>query len=94
MLYNIIVIIASLIAGVFLGRIANRLFNKEIMTINPMICTIVGMIGGGLGSWIFSTLPLNLGMSGYLYQFAAGIGLAILLLLFLIPFRDKSEGDI
>ena len=92
---KIIIIIASLIIGAFIGRIANMLYNKDGLTINPVICTLVGVLGGGLGSWLFSSLPLTFqsGWQLYGFQIAAGIVLAVLLLLMLLPFRDKSESE-
>ena len=81
-----------------MGRIANMLYNKEAFTINPLICTVMGLIGGGLGSWVFSALPLGGSLLGgglmyYSLQLASGIVLSALLLLMLLPFREKPEQD-
>lgn len=90
-MYKIIGIVVSVILGAFAGRIACNIMNKEKFTINPMICTIVGIVGGGLGSWLVSAFGFGGGLKSMLLQIAAGVGFAIFLLLFASLARDKDE---
>lgn len=90
--YYIIGIVASLIIGAFLGRIACNLMNRNEFTIYPIICTIVGLVGGGLGGWLGKVFPFSQDpIITLLIQLAFGIGVAIFLLVFLYFVRGKNE---
>ena len=86
-----IAIIVSLILGAFAGRIACGIMNKERFTINPVICTIVGVLGGGLGSWLVGSFGFGSTLKTLLIQLVCGIGFAVLLLFFLFLVRDRRE---
>lgn len=90
-MFKIIGIVVSLILGAFVGRIACNIMNKEKFTINPMICTIVGIVGGALGSWLVSAFGLVGGFKLVLLQLVSGIAFAAFLLLFASFARDKEE---
>ena len=90
---SIIAIFVSAFLGAFAGRIACNLMNKNEFTINPILCTIAGIVGGAIGSWVVHSLFGGDGsIKVVLAQLVAGVGCAILLLLLLSFFRDK-EGD-
>lgn len=90
-MFNIIGIIASLILGAFVGRIACNLMNKNQFAVNPMICTIFGVIGGALGSWLAGSIGIGGGLKLLALQIAAGMGVAFILLVFVYLARDKKE---
>ena len=80
---NFVGIALAFILGIFMGRLADRLFNKK-MTLNPTIFAIVGAIGGALGAFIagrfasgsFKTVLLQMGVGIVI----AGILLVVVLL--------------
>lgn len=88
---KIIGIIASLIVGAFAGRIYCNIMNRDRFTIHPTLCLICGLIGGGLGSWLISTLTYGTGVKTMLLEIAAGLGFACLLFVFLLFVREKEE---
>lgn len=90
-MFKIIGIAVSLILGAFAGRIACNIMNREEFTINPMICTIVGIVGGVLGSWLVGAFGFGGGIKSMLLQIAAGVGFAIFLLLFASLARNKEQ---
>ena len=90
---NIIVILVSMILGAIVGRIACNIMNKKAFTINPVLCTIAGIAGGGIGSWVFYTLRFGDDIKVLALQLAAGVGCAILLLILLAFFRDRDDDE-
>lgn len=93
-MYKIIGIIAALIFGAFAGRIASNIMNKDELTINPIVCTIVGVIGGGLGGWMggeFTNFFAFGGIETFLVQIGFGIVLATFLQIFLSFVREKKQ---
>lgn len=86
-------IVASLILGAFAGRIFCNLMNRDEFTIHPTLCLICGLIGGGLGSWLVSTLSFGGGWKTMLLQIAAGVGFACVLFVFLFFVRTKNEDE-
>jgi uncharacterized membrane protein YeaQ/YmgE (transglycosylase-associated protein family) len=88
---KIIGIIASLIVGAFAGRIYCNIMNRDRFTIHPTLCLICGLIGGGLGSWLVSTLTYGVGVKTMLLEIAAGLGFACILFVFLLFVREKEE---
>ena len=90
-MFKIIGIVVSLILGAFVGRIACNIMNREKFTINQMICTIVGIVGGALGSWLVGAFGFGGGFKSLLLQIASGVAFAAFLLLFASFARDKDE---
>ena len=90
-MFKIIGIIASLILGAFTGRVVCNFANRKQFTVNPMICTIVGVIGGALGSWLAGNLGVGSGLKLIALQLIVGVGLAFILLAFVLFARDRKE---
>lgn len=90
-MFVIIGIVASVILGAFVGRIACNLMNKNQFTVNPLICTLVGIIGGGLGGWLMGNVGINGGLKLVLLQLVAGVALTGILMIFVLFARDKKE---
>ena len=90
---KIIGIVASVILGAFAGRIYCNLMNRERFTIHPTLCLICGLLGGGLGSWVVSTLSFGGSLKTMLLEIAAGLGFACLLFVFLLFVRERREDD-
>ena len=90
---KIIGIVASLILGAFAGRIYCNLMNRDRFTIHPTLCLICGLLGGGLGSWIVSTLIFGGGWKTLLLEIAAGLGFACVLFVFLLFVRERPQDN-
>lgn len=90
-MFKIIGIVAATILGAFAGRIACIIMNREEFTVNPMICTIIGIVGGALGGWLVSAFGFEGGVMSMLLQIAAGVGFAVLFLLIVAIARDKKQ---
>ena len=92
-MYKIIGIVAALILGAYAGRIYCKLMNRNRFTIHPILCLICGLIGGGLGSWVVSTLSFGGGWKTLLLEIAAGLGFACVLFVFLLFVRERNEEE-
>ena len=90
---KIIGIVASLILGAFAGRIYCNLLNKDRFTIHPTLCLICGLLGGGLGSWLVSTLSFGGGVKTMLLEIVGGLGFACVLFVFLLFVRERPENE-
>ena len=90
---NIIAIFVSIILGAIAGRIACNIMNRNAFVINPALCTIAGIVGGAIGSWVFMSLGFGASVKSLVFQVASGIGLAILLLILVWFFRDREDED-
>lgn len=93
---KIIGIVAAVILGAFVGRIASNLMNKDEITINPVVCLIVGIVGGGLGGWLGSLFALIVDRfyELLLLQIGTGVVLTAFLLLLLFLLRERREDPI
>ena len=92
-MFKIIGLIASLIIGAFAGRIYCNIVNKDELTIHPTLCLICGLIGGGLGSWLVSSLIYGSGIKMMLLEIGAGLGFACVLFVFLLFVRERKEEE-
>ena len=82
-MFKIIGIVAALILGGFAGRIYGNFMNRDSYTIHPTLCMICGLIGGGLGAWLVSTISLGGGLKTMLLEIASGLGFACVLCIIL-----------
>lgn len=80
-------ILVSIVIGALAGFLAGRIMNKSM---NFIVCVIVGIIGAAFGSWMFSTLGLNVS-SRFWAQLLVGTVGAVVLLFILSLFRNKYE---
>lgn len=80
-------ILLSIVVGALAGFIAGRIMNKSM---NLIVCIIVGIIGAAFGSWMFSTLGLNVSARFWAQLLVGTVG-AVVLLFILSLFRNKYE---
>lgn len=80
-------ILLSIVVGALAGFIAGRIMNKSM---NLIVCIIVGVIGAAFGSWMFSTLGLNVSARFWAQLLVGTVG-AVVLLFILSLFRNKYE---
>ena len=80
-------ILISIVVGAVAGFITGKIMNKSM---NLIVCIIVGIIGAAFGSWMFSTLGLNVSNKFWAVLLVGTIG-AVLLLFILSLFRNKYE---
>lgn len=78
-MFKLIGIVAALILGGLGGRIYGNFMNRENYTINPTLCMICGLVGGGLGAWLVSTFSFGGGPKTTLLEIASGLGFACVL---------------
>ena len=78
-------ILLSLVIGALAGWIAGKIMKKGM---GLLICIIVGVVGGFLGSWVFGLLGLT-GNGTFWGQLLVGVIGAVLLLFILSLFRKK-----
>lgn len=90
-MFVIIGIVASVILGAFIARIACNLMNKNQFTVNPLICTIAGILGGGIGGWLMGNVGIEGGLKLVAFQLLAGVALTCILMVFVMLARDKKE---
>ncbi|MBP5797318.1 MAG: GlsB/YeaQ/YmgE family stress response membrane protein [Bacteroidales bacterium] len=80
-------ILVSLVIGALAGWLAGIIMKRGM---SLLACIIVGVIGGFLGSWVFSLLGLS-GSGSFLGQLLVGTLGAVLLLFILSLFRRKKK---
>ena len=74
-----------MIIGALAGWLAGKIMKKGM---GLLICIIVGVVGGFLGSWVFSLLGVS-GNGSFLGQLLVGVLGSVLLLFILSLFRKK-----
>lgn len=74
-----------MIIGALAGWIAGKIMKKGM---GLLVCIIVGVVGGFLGSWVFGLLGLS-GGGSFWGQLLVGTLGAVLLLFILSLFRKK-----
>ena len=92
-MFKIIGIVTSLILGVFLGRWACFILNKREIEAHPAICSIIGAVGGVLGSWLASSVGFGGGLKSMVLQIGVGVAFAVVLLLFLALLFPRNHDD-
>ena len=75
-----------MVIGALAGWLASIIMKKGM---GLLVCIIVGVIGGFLGSWVFGLLGLN-GNGSFLGQLLVGTLGSVLLLFILSLFRRKK----
>ena len=81
-------ILVSLLIGALAGVLAGLIMKKGMSLLVCILVGLVGLVGGVLGSWVFSLLGLS-ASSSFWGQLLVGTCGAVLLLFILSLFRKK-----
>ena len=89
-MYTFIGIGLALIIGMILGGVTARIFNTGKETLNPLVYTLVGVLGSVLGAFIASKFASG-SIKTVLLQAGVGVAFAVILLVFLLLARGRKD---